>query len=293
MSNKDCNACRDLQDYAPEFALNGVTTKVAKSLQNNTGFNSSLTVLHDDCEDLNDANDCLIGNMEDEIEAYEMCDWKDYMRKFVGNLYEMLKAIIAAICGLWLRIEIVSYQGILKLWTDTSATYTGTVSSNVAQVVHFSHHTRSGNLPASVLKPSDSYSTVTVKNTIDYPILVNATFNSSIYTVQNFACCYIVVTRDGNAIGQTPFIAPNTYDQQVQAEPFILQPGEETVLGYYFAVGLKNEQWFMPHFGKSDGSTVTPDDCVHPDTRCVLDAYGSGTQVQGSYFIVQAQTIIE
>lgn len=105
MSKRNCSACQDLQDYAPEFATNGVTTTVANSLKNNTGFNSSLKVRHEDCEDLNDANDCLIGNMEDEIEAYEVCDWKDYMKKLVGNLYEVLKAIIAAICGLWTRAE--------------------------------------------------------------------------------------------------------------------------------------------------------------------------------------------
>lgn len=282
MSNRDCSACQDLQDYAPEFATNGVTSAVAKSLQNNTGFNSHLQVLHDDCEDLNDANDCLIGNMEDEIEAYEMCDWKEYMKKFVGNLYEVLKAIIASICGLWLRIEIVSYQGILKLWTDTTTTYSGTVTQNTQQVVHFNHHTRSGNLPSTVLRPSDSYSTVTVKNTIDYPILVNATFNCSKTTDQNIACCYIVITRDGNSIGQTPFITPSTYDQQVAAEPFILQPGEETVLGYYFAVGAMNT-FYVNEFGGGDGT----------NTRCTLDHYDSGTAVQGSYFIVQAQTIIE
>ena len=281
MSNRNCSACQDIEEYAPEFALNGVTNNVAKSLKNNTGFNASLTVLHDDCEDLNDGNDCLIGNMEDAIEAYDVCDWKDYTKKLVGNLYEMLKAIIAAICGLWLRIEVVSYQGILKLWTDEYTEWSGTVQRNVAQIAHFNHHTRSGNLPSTVLRPSDSYSTVTVKNTIDYPILVNATFNCSIHTEQPLACCYIVVTRDGNAIGQTPFIVPDTYDQQVAAEPFILQPGEETVLGYYFSVGAFNT-WFLSQFGGTEDNT-----------RCVLEKYVTATQVQGSYFIVQAQTIIE
>lgn len=105
MSNIDCNACNDLREYAPEFAQNGVTSTVATSLQNNTGFNPNLTVLHEDCEDLNDANDCLIGRMDQEIEAYEMCDWKEFMHKFLPNLYDMLKAIIASICGLWIQVD--------------------------------------------------------------------------------------------------------------------------------------------------------------------------------------------
>lgn len=105
MSDRDCNACQELRDYAPNFVQNGVNTEVANSLKANTGFNPNLSVLHNDCEDLNDANDCLIGSKADEIEAYEVCDWKTFMRKFLGNLYEMLKAIIAAICGLWIRAD--------------------------------------------------------------------------------------------------------------------------------------------------------------------------------------------
>ena len=56
---KSCEACRNLQEYAPEFVLNGVTENVENSLKNNTGFNPSSG--HDDCQDLNDANDCLVG----------------------------------------------------------------------------------------------------------------------------------------------------------------------------------------------------------------------------------------
>lgn len=105
MSTINCDACNELREYAPEFVQNGVTTNVATSLSNNTGFNPSLTVTHKDCEDLNDANDCLVGRMDQEIEAYEVCDWKKYMHKLVPNVYELLKAMIASICGLWIRVE--------------------------------------------------------------------------------------------------------------------------------------------------------------------------------------------
>lgn len=105
MSEISCSACTDLMEYAPIFAQNGVTTEVAASLKNNTGFNPALTVLHDNCSDLNDANDCLIGRLGDEIKAYDVCDWKKFMGKFVPNLYEMLKADIASGCGAWSKIE--------------------------------------------------------------------------------------------------------------------------------------------------------------------------------------------
>lgn len=107
MSKVNCDACADLREYAPDFVLNGVTDTVATSLKNDTGFNPTLTALHSDCEDLNDANDCLIGRMDGEIEAYDVCDWKEFMHKFLPNLYELLKAIIAAICGLWTRVHLL------------------------------------------------------------------------------------------------------------------------------------------------------------------------------------------
>ena len=103
MSQIDCSACQTIQEISPDFAQNGVTTTVATSLKNNTGFNPSAG--RDDCEDLNDANDCLVGRMDGELEAFEMCNWKKFMHKFLPNLYELLKAIIAAICGIWTKAE--------------------------------------------------------------------------------------------------------------------------------------------------------------------------------------------
>ena len=105
MSQINCDACQDLRETSPEFIQNGVTENIATSLKNNTGLNPALTVLHTDCEDLNDTNDCMIGRMVSEVEAYEVCDWKKFMKKFIQNLYETLKAIIASICGLWIRTD--------------------------------------------------------------------------------------------------------------------------------------------------------------------------------------------
>lgn len=103
MANKNCQACADLQEYAPEFVLNGVTDNVCASLKNNTGFNPSNN--RNDCTDLDDANDCLIGNMEEEVDAYDVCDWKEFMKKFIPNAWTVLKAIICAICGIWTKIK--------------------------------------------------------------------------------------------------------------------------------------------------------------------------------------------
>lgn len=102
-AKRDCSACSDLQENAPEFVQNGVTTNVCNSLKNDTGFNPSSG--NNDCTDLNDANDCLIGNMEDEVDAYDVCEWKEFMPKFIHNLWNVLKAMICALCGIWKMIH--------------------------------------------------------------------------------------------------------------------------------------------------------------------------------------------
>lgn len=101
--DRNCNACEELRENAPDFLENGVTKNVCASLKNNTGMSPASD--NKNCEDLDNANDCLVGNMADEVEAYDTCDWKDYIRKFVPNVYNILKAIICSLCGAWSKVE--------------------------------------------------------------------------------------------------------------------------------------------------------------------------------------------
>lgn len=102
-ATKNCASCANLQENSPEFVQSGVTDKVCTALKNNKGLDASNG--HNDCTDLNHANDCLIGNMEDEVDAYGVCDWKEFTKNFIHNLWNVLKAMICAICGLWTNIE--------------------------------------------------------------------------------------------------------------------------------------------------------------------------------------------
>lgn len=103
MSEVSCTACQELREDAPEFVTRGVTSKVCNSLANDTGLDA--TNGNNDATDLHTANDCLIGRMEDEINSYDTCDWKKFMKLFNRNIYEMLKAIICALRGIWLKIH--------------------------------------------------------------------------------------------------------------------------------------------------------------------------------------------
>lgn len=99
MSERSCTACQELREAAPEFVTNGVTEKVCESLADDKGFDADNG--HDDSTDLHLANDCLIGRMEDELRAYGICDWKEFMERYIPNEYEANKGIICALGGLW------------------------------------------------------------------------------------------------------------------------------------------------------------------------------------------------
>lgn len=102
MANISCNSCESLRQAAPNFVINGLGSAECTSLKNNTGLDPSSG--HKDCADLEDMNDCLVGNMEKEVDAHS-CDWKKFAKQFIGNLWTTLKGIICAICGLWTHVE--------------------------------------------------------------------------------------------------------------------------------------------------------------------------------------------
>lgn len=125
----NCSACEDLRQSAPNFAINGLGETECTSLANNTGLEPSAG--HDDCTDLNNMNDCLIGTMEKEVSAYAICDWKSFMKAFIPNLWTTLKGIICSICGIWTKLTCI-YNGLVNL-TD----YLASTTSGIAFVRYY------------------------------------------------------------------------------------------------------------------------------------------------------------
>lgn len=121
MANINCEACDEIRQTSPGLIINGLGDEECTSLQNDTGLNPSSG--HTNCEDLNNLNDCLVGNMAAEVDAYEICDWKPFMKKFIPNVWTTLKGIICALCGIWTRINCI-YNGLVNL-IDTLAQTTG------------------------------------------------------------------------------------------------------------------------------------------------------------------------
>ena len=132
MADYNCEACDALRQTDPNLVVNGLTDTECASLGNNTGLNPSAG--HDDCEDLNNLNDCLVKNMENEINSYNVCSWKTYMKSLVNNLWTVLKAIICTICGLWTKVDcntdsINNFDNI-HVFSDTVTLLNGCTSAN-------------------------------------------------------------------------------------------------------------------------------------------------------------------
>lgn len=118
MANHNCQACDDLKSTAPSLIVNGMGDAECASLQNDTGLNPSSG--NNDCTDLNNLNDCLVGNMEQEVDAYDVCEWKPFMKRFIPNVWTVLKGIICAVCGLWANLTSILNQ-INDLWARLRA----------------------------------------------------------------------------------------------------------------------------------------------------------------------------
>lgn len=105
MAETNCQACITIRENVPELVTEGFTSDMETSLRNDTGLKAS--VGNNDCEDLTNLNDCLIGNMETELEKYDVCDWKEFMAQYASNDWTNNKAMIEAICGLWTQIHAI------------------------------------------------------------------------------------------------------------------------------------------------------------------------------------------
>ncbi|MGM0175681.1 hypothetical protein [Enterococcus sp. DIV0800] len=107
MTDKHCSACERLKEENLNVWEYGIGDKECESLQEDTGFNPDLKVLHNDCEDLHDLNDCFIAQKVQELPKYDDCDWKAYAKDFGQNAYNVFKGIICAICGIWKKIHLI------------------------------------------------------------------------------------------------------------------------------------------------------------------------------------------
>lgn len=135
MANVSCGSCDDLRILDPDFIANGLGDDECASLANNTGLVTSSG--DDTATDLQLMNDCLIGNLVNEIEGYEICDWKNFMDAYLPNAWTMNKAFICALAGAMAgaisdlagRFEVIHDTGTLSCTAGSTAVYQSNLTS--------------------------------------------------------------------------------------------------------------------------------------------------------------------
>lgn len=117
MANIQCDACESLREKAPNIIINGFTDTECENLANGKGLNGNQD---GNCEDLHDMNDCLVGFMETEVDAYESCDWKKFAKRFIPNVWATLKGIVCSMCGIQCQVNHL-FEGVsLRVGEDSS-----------------------------------------------------------------------------------------------------------------------------------------------------------------------------
>lgn len=108
----NCQACQDLNSYAPNFLTNGVTQAICESLGKNTGLIASNN--HINAEDMQDVIDCLVCGFKSKIDSYGLCAWDQAAKELVDNLCKIFTAYNCELAGIWIRLEEL-YQLILAI----------------------------------------------------------------------------------------------------------------------------------------------------------------------------------
>lgn len=113
VTNKDiCKTCEDLQQYSPDFIVNGVTDEMCSNLESNTGL---MNKGRENCTDLHNANDCLIGGIAEKATSYNPCDPNKMIEDLAKNTMHVIDMLICSDCGQWNEIKKI-WDEIQKIW---------------------------------------------------------------------------------------------------------------------------------------------------------------------------------
>lgn len=149
-----CDSCNNLTEYASNFMLNGINEATCNSLVANTGLNPNVSgAVHENCEDLKDMADCLLGALVEKLPAYDECTLKDFVAQLTPNVYNMVYALVCSTCGLWTRLE--SLEEIVKAILQQK--YTELVSGRDFETIFYNGITTpSGTVRVSVLETQET-----------------------------------------------------------------------------------------------------------------------------------------
>lgn len=137
-----CENCDNLKQNAPKFLQRGITGEECRSLQDNTGLNPDLQPQRNNYQDLVDMNECLLGGLLAQLDAYDICDWETFARSLTNNMMIMFQAIICSEAGLWNNL--IDSGALLKI--INSLTANGSWSGGLSGGFTSGHGVASGNI---------------------------------------------------------------------------------------------------------------------------------------------------
>lgn len=228
----ECKACEDLRNDAPEFAENGVTDAVCNSLKNDTGLDASNG--HNNCTDMDNATKCLIGNMVDELERYDTCTWKKFMKIFLTNLFAILNAINCSLCGVWVNIHNL-WADIARIWAaiqEINNKITNILSRLTAAENTLNNHTTQIQNINTTLNNHQ-----TQLNNINNQTTKNTCVLSQLTRSRNFSVGI-------NEIRRAPGVSWREDDTGIQSEPKITG---NAYVGYMTGSFVLSESWMNNH----------------------------------------------
>lgn len=100
----------DIANGDPNFCFCGITDQICENLRVNEGIHPSATNSNTDCDDLSSLNDLATGSLHNALMTLNMCDvdaYKCWLDSLLSWEWNVDKAIICAICGLWEALECI------------------------------------------------------------------------------------------------------------------------------------------------------------------------------------------
>lgn len=121
---------QNIQNGDKNFCFTEITDKICESLANDEGIHPSATNQNNDCDDLSSLNDLATGSLHNALITLNMCDvnkYKCWLDSLLSWNWNVDKAIICALCGIWKKIHEIEkilidsngYISVTKIYTYT------------------------------------------------------------------------------------------------------------------------------------------------------------------------------
>lgn len=121
---------QNIQNGDKNFCFSEITDQICENLANDEGIHPSATNQNNDCDDLSSLNDLATGSLHNALMTLNMCDvdaYKCWLDSLLSWQWNVDKAIICAICGIWKKIHEIEniivdndgYRSVTKIYTYT------------------------------------------------------------------------------------------------------------------------------------------------------------------------------